>query len=240
MSEIEIVFFDAGETLLRPYPSFPELLTRICAEEGYVISADAAAEAQQRLAPHLVELADETGIDKPSLDPEHSRIFWTHLYRRITGELGIEDERLVETLFSRFSHPSSYRLFDDALPCLTALQKAGFRLGLISNFEGWLQEMLTEMEVGHLFDVSVISGFEGMEKPDRGLYDLALERASVAGDVAVHIGDSPKMDVEPASEVGMTGILLDRYDRYPDAQGPRVSSLSEVPSLLEKLTGPES
>lgn len=236
----EIVFFDAGETLLRPYPSFPQLLTQICGENGYPISAEDAAEVQQRLAPHLVELAEETGIDKPSLDPEHSRIFWTHLYRRITGELGIEDEALVETLFARFSHPSSYRLFDDALPCLTSLQNAGFRLGLISNFEGWLQEMLTEMEVGHLFEVSVISGFEGMEKPDRGLYDLALERAGVDGRDAVHIGDSPKMDVEPAREVGMTGVLLDRYNRYPDAEGPRVSSLSDIPSLLEKLTGPES
>lgn len=240
MTPIDIVFFDAGETLLRPYPSFPELLTQICAEEGYVVSVDAAAEVQQRLAPHLVELAEETGIDKPSLDPEHSRIFWTHLYRRITGELGIEDERLNRTLFERFSHPSSYRLFDDALPCLADLQAAGYRLGLISNFEGWLAEMLTEMEVGHLFDVSVISGSEGMEKPDRALYELALERAGAAGGDAIHIGDSPKMDVEPAEAVGMTGVLLDRYDRYPDAPGPRIASLGEVPSLLEKLTGPES
>lgn len=237
MGPIEVVFFDAGETLLRPYPSFPELLSQICSEHGYEVAPERASEVQQRLAPHLVELADETGIDKPSLDPEHSRIFWTHLYRRITGELGIEDEALVETLFARFSHPSSYKLFDDALPCLTELQRQGHRLGLISNFEGWLQEMLVEFEVGHLFEVSVISGFEGMEKPERGLYDLALERAGVSGANAVHIGDSPKMDIEPAREVGMTPVLLDRYNRYPDAPEPRVSSLEEVPSVLERLTG---
>lgn len=237
MAPIEIVFFDAGETLLRPYPSFPELLSQICGEHGYDVAPERANEVQQRLAPHLVELAEETGIDKPSLDPEHSRIFWTHLYRRITGELGIEDEALVETLFTRFSHPSSYKLFDDALPCLLELQRRGFRLGLISNFEGWLQEMLVEFEVGHLFEVSVISGFEGMEKPDPGLYSLALERAGVSGASTMHIGDSPKMDVEPARAAGMTPVLLDRYNRYPDAPEPRVSSLTEVPSVLERLTG---
>lgn len=238
MSHIEIVFFDAGETLLRPYPSFPELLATICGEHGYDVAPAEAETVQQRLAPHLVELADETGIDKPSLDPQHSRIFWTHLYRRVTRELGIEDEALVEVLFTRFSHPSSYKLFDDALPCLLGLQEAGFRLGLISNFEGWLQEMLVEMEVGHLFEVSVISGFEGMEKPDPGLYALALERAGVEGSSAMHIGDSPKMDVDPARGAGMTAVLLDRYDRYPGAPGPRVSSLAEIPSVLKQLTGP--
>ena len=48
--------------------------------------------------------------------------------------------------------------------------------GLISNFEEWLEEMLVELEVGHLFDVSVISGTEGLEKPDPAIFHLALER----------------------------------------------------------------
>lgn len=238
MPAIEIVFFDAGDTLLRAHPSFPELLASICRENGYDADPSDVAEIQGRLAPHLVELAHETGIDAPSLDPDDSRTYWSHLYRRVTGELGIHDEELVKTLYSRFSHPSAYKLFDDALPCLTELKAAGYRLGLISNFEGWLQEMLVEMEVGHLFEVSVISAFEGVEKPDPALYKIALERAGVEGSVAVHVGDSPVNDVRPAREVGMITVLLDRYDRYPGAPGPRVSSLTEILPVLEQSTGP--
>jgi putative hydrolase of the HAD superfamily len=232
---IEVVFFDAGETLLHPHPSFPELFTKVANDNGYALDVDRVHDVQQRLAPHLVELAEETGIEKPSLDPDDSLVFWSHLYRRLLAELGIEDEELVGEMYSTFSSSASYRLFDDALPALRELEGAGYRLGLISNFEQWLEEMLVELEVGHIFDISVISGIEGVEKPDTEIYRRALERAGVTADRTIHIGDSPKMDVEPAAAVGMKTILLDRYDRYPDADGSRVKSLLEVAELLARL-----
>ena len=232
---IEVVFFDAGETLLHPHPSFPELFAQVANEKGYPMEVERVHEVQQRLAPHLVELAEETGIDKPSLDPDDSLVFWGHLYRRLLAELDIEDEALVGEMYSTFSSSASYRLFDDALPALKELEGAGYRLGLISNFEQWLEEMLVELEVGHIFETSIISGIEGLEKPDPEIYRRALERADVAPEAAVHIGDSPKMDVEPARSVGMRTILLDRYDRYTDAEGPRVGSLMEVGTLLHRL-----
>ena len=232
---IEIVFFDAGETLLHPHPSFPELFARVANESGYPLAVPRVNEVQQQLAPHLVELAHETGIEKPSLDPDDSLVFWSHLYRRLLAELDIEDEALVQRMYDTFSSSASYRLFDDALPALKEIEGAGYRLGLISNFEEWLEEMLVELEVGHVFETSVISGIEGIEKPDPEIYRIAVERVGVAPDLSVHIGDSPKMDVEPAESVGMKTILLDRYNRYPETKGPRVRSLREVPSLLTTL-----
>ena len=100
--------------------------------------------------------------------------------------------------------------------------------------EEWLEEMLVELEVGHLFDVSIISGIEGMEKPDPEIYRVALAKAGVDPGYAVHIGDSPSNDVEPARAVGMETVLLDRYNRYPQ-MSPRVRSLDELPALLKGL-----
>lgn len=230
---VEIVFFDAGETLLRPYPSFPELFARVVGEAGYPVTADEARQVQDRLAPHLVELADETGIQTPSLDPQDSLRFWSHLYRSLLAEFDIEDEDLVGRLYETFSSTSSYKLFDDALPALERLKGEGYRLGLISNFERWLEEMLTEFEIGHHFEVSVISGIEGVEKPDEGIYRAAIEKAGVDPRTAVHVGDSPANDIDPAAAVGLRPVLLDRVDRYPSySAAPRISSLLELPSLL--------
>ena len=232
---VEVVFFDAGETLLHPHPSFPELFARVANENGYPIEVERIHEVQQRLAPHLVELAEETGIEKPSLDPDDSLTFWSHLYRRLLAELGIKDEALVGEMYSTFSSSASYRLFDDALPALRELESAGYRLALISNFEQWLEEMLVELEVGHIFEISVISGIEGIEKPDPEIYRRALEKVGVPAERTVHIGDSPKMDVEPARSVGMHTILLDRYDRYVDADVPRVASLKDLRPVISGL-----
>lgn len=233
---IEMVFFDVGETLLHPHPSFPELFATTAQARGHAVTPERVAEVQGRLAPHLVELASESGVEKPSLSAEGSLKFWKHLYRRLSGELGIDDEDLVQELYDVFSSRASYRLFDDVVPTLDRLTSSGYRLGVVSNFEEWLEKMLVELEVGHLFEVTVISGVAGIEKPDPQIYEIALREADVTPDVALHVGDSPAMDVEPATAVGMRAVLLDRYGRYDGTgQGARIESLQELPELLEKL-----
>ncbi len=232
---IEIVFFDAGETILHPHPSFPELFAEIVQRRGYEVSAQQIADVQERLAPHLVDLAEETGIEHgPSLSPIASRTFWTFLYRRFLAEVEIENDSLADELYAIFSSTSSYRLFDDVLPALAELEASGYRLGLISNFEGWLEKILVELEVGHLFDVSVISGVEGVEKPDPRIYEIAVEKAGILPENALHVGDSPKLDIEPASSLGIKVVLLDRAGRYPDVS-PRITSLEDLPPLLPTL-----
>jgi putative hydrolase of the HAD superfamily len=233
---IDIVFFDAGETILHPHPSFPELFSTVCRDAGTSVSAADVARVQDRIAPHLLELVEEAGIESgPSLSEADAKTFWIYLYKRFLSELGIADESLADKLFERFSSISSYKLFDDVVATLDALRRDGYRLGLISNFERWLEELLVELEVGHLFDVVVISGAAGVEKPDPEIYRIALRKADVAPSAAVHVGDSPRLDAEPAEVVGLFPVLLDRLDRYPDARWPRISSLKELPDVVSNL-----
>jgi putative hydrolase of the HAD superfamily len=233
---IEHVFFDAGETLLRPYPSFGELFSVTARDHGVAIDADEVNEVRRRLAPFLLELAEDSGVDQPSLLPERSYDFWGYVYRRFLAELGFEDETLVRRLFEVFSDSASYKLYDDSLPTLLDLQSRGYRLGLISNFEGWLEKLLIELEVGHLFDTTVISAVEGIEKPDPAIYHLALERSGASPDRSVMVGDSPANDVEPSAQVGMIPVLLDRSGSYATLDGyPKVTSLKELPDVLENL-----
>jgi putative hydrolase of the HAD superfamily len=231
---IEMVFFDVGLTLLHPYPSFAELFAATCRENGVPVTAEEVERVQDRLAPHLMDLATESGVEGWTLSDESSRAFWSYLYRRFLAELG-HDESMAEPLVKVFSNIASYKLFDDVVPTIEQLEAAGYRLGLISNFEGWLEEMLVELEIGHRFDPVVISALEGIEKPDPKIYELALERAGVAPGVTVHVGDTPSADVEPARLVGITPVLLDRHDRYPNADGNRIATLQELPGLLANL-----
>jgi putative hydrolase of the HAD superfamily len=233
---VDIVFLDAGETILYPHPSFSELFARVVTEAGTPLDAADVERVRGRLAPHLVDMVEDSGAEGGiSLSEESSKTFWTFLYRRFLEELGIEDESLQGRLFDVFSSTSTYRLYDDVLPALGALSAAGYRLGLISNFERWLEEMLVELEVGHIFDVAVISGIEGVDKPDASIYRRALDKAGVGADRAVHVGDSPGLDVEPARSVGIATVLLDRLGRYEDHDGLRITSLKELPDVLSKL-----
>lgn len=235
MTRIQIVFFDAGETLIHPHPSFPELFSEVCARHDIAVDPARVGEVQERLAPHLIDLAEDTGVTAPSLDPDDSRTFWTFLYRRFLEELGIHHRGLADELYRTFSDSTSYKVFDDVVPTLDRLQREGYRIGLISNFEGWLQKILVEQELGETFEVSVISGLEGVEKPDPQIYRLAIERAAIDPALAAHVGDSMAMDVRPARQVGMNPVLLDRVGRYGDVDCPSVASLEDLPDLIPKL-----
>ena len=78
----------------------------------------------------------------------------------------------------------------------------------------------------------MISGVEGLEKPDPRIFQLAMERAGVEPGRSVYVGDNPEFDVDPALAVGMFPVLIDRRDRFPDAPGVRIASLEELPDVL--------
>jgi putative hydrolase of the HAD superfamily len=225
------VFFDAGETLVYAHPSFPELLSTVLREKGLDAHPDAIRDALPKVADVFTRATEQRELWSTS--PERSRQFWAGVYRTLFRELGLPfTAEVAERLYSVFTDVSNYRLFPDALPVLRKLREAGLQTGLISNFEEWLERLLEAVEVTAFFDVRVISGIEGIEKPDPQIFRLAMDRLRVPPEVSAYVGDSLTYDVEPAREVGMTGVLLDRRGRYPDFDGLRIESLDELPSLL--------
>jgi putative hydrolase of the HAD superfamily len=103
---------------------------------------------------------------------------------------------------------------------------------VVSNFEEWLEQLLEELDLTRFLDVRVISGVEGLEKPDPRIFELAMERAGVSPATSVYVGDNPEFDVDPAAALGMLPVLIDRRDRFPDAPGVRITSLDQLPAVL--------
>jgi FMN phosphatase YigB (HAD superfamily) len=85
---------------------------------------------------------------------------------------------------------------------------------------------------GSEWDFGVFSGVAGVEKPDRRIYEMALEAAGgVAPEQALHIGDSMSKDYAPARAVGMHALLLDRF-RTDDAERWRRAGVPVLPDLV--------
>jgi len=145
----------------------------------------------------------------------------------------MEIERLTTRLYAVFTDPSNYHLIPDALPVLDKLRDAGAILGLVSNFEAWLERLLEHLDVARYFPVRVISGVVGVEKPDPEIFRIALARAGVEAADSVYVGDNPVFDALPAQEAGMAAIVVDRWNRFPEYEGTRIASLDELPAVLE-------
>lgn len=226
------VLFDVGETLVHPAPSFPALFAEIVRCAGHECDADAVVEASATVLRRFSEASREG--DLWTLTPESSRAFWLGVYERMLESLGLPStDGLRETLFEGFTDLGNYALFDDVHEALDGLADAGVTLGIVSNFEAWLDDLLAALDVRDRFPVRVISGVEGIEKPDPRIYRSALERVgTLAGEVAF-VGDNPEFDIVPPAALGMFPVLIDRRERHPEHDGARVTDLRALVDELE-------
>lgn len=233
--EVRAVFFDAGETLVYPHPSFVELFAEVLREEGHPIDPADVQEVVHASSDAFTKLMLSEEAMNWSTSIVRSRALWDLVYRMFLEAAKLpesEHERLVNALYERFRNLGSYRLHPDAMPALERLQTADLILGLISNFEDWLEQLLEELEVHHFFDVTVISGIEGVEKPDRRIFNVALERAGVDAAHSVYVGDNPIFDAQAAQDAGMIPILIDRRGSHVDTDFTRITSLEDLPAAI--------
>lgn len=232
---IEAAFFDAGETLLSPQPSWSEICVEILRERGHEVTVDAMRGAWVKGGQRFVRAADEGTTF--SLSKGESRKFWIGLYEELLEVVGVKDDQAAELMYRTFSDPKTYGLFPDVVTTLDELSGRGLRLGLISNFESWLRDLLDHLKLTDRFEVIAVSGDLGWEKPDPRIFKWALEEMGVLAERSLYIGDSPHFDPGPAIAVGMHGVLLDRHGRWAEFDGeyPRIATLGELPGLIETL-----
>ena len=225
------VFFDAGETLVHPAPSFPELFARIVTEQGYPREPVAISDGLTMVSDEFRRASREQALWTTT--PERSRRFWLGVYDRFLEVLDLpRKDGLADTLYAAFTDRANYAAFDDVRPSLLRLGEAGLTLGVISNYEAWLEDLLADLDLAALLPIRVVSGIEGVEKPDPAIFRLALERAGLPVEEVVYVGDVPDFDYEPAAALGMCPVLIDRRERHPGFDGVRVTDLRDLIGVL--------
>lgn len=117
------------------------------------------------------------------------------------------------------------RIGDGVDAALSRLSAGGLALAVVSNSEGTVEAMLTEVGLRRHFATVVDSWHVGVSKPDPRIFQIALDRLGVPAHQAIMVGDTPAADVAGARAAGIAAALLDPLDLYPDADVPRFTNL---------------
>jgi putative hydrolase of the HAD superfamily len=95
-----------------------------------------------------------------------------------------------------------------ALELLQDLRNAGLRLGIISNFDLRLHEILKHVGVVDLFEQIVVSSQVGADKPSPRIFEEALRRFAVEPAELLHVGDDERADGDGARALGIQTFIL--------------------------------
>jgi HAD superfamily hydrolase (TIGR01662 family) len=223
MAALRAVLFDVDFTLAKPGPELmPEGYVR-CGERHGLTLVESRYEAARDAA--LVDLKRH-----PELD--HDEDIWVAFTERIVVGMGGADARAHDVaveLTSRWQRHENFELYEDVLPVLDELRRAGIKLGLVSNSARDVREFARH----HALDIDAgISSFHhGKTKPHASIFRAVLDLLDVAPTEAAMVGDTIEADIEGALALGMQAILVDRLDLGQDYE-PRIEDLNALPSVL--------
>jgi HAD superfamily hydrolase (TIGR01662 family) len=223
VAALRAVLFDVDFTLARPGPELgPAGYVR--AGERHGLRLDPARYADAREAA-LVELRRH-----PEL--EHDDAIWFAFSERIVLGMGGTSPAAyicAVEITRAWERHDNFELYDDTIPVLTALRRAGLSIGLVSNSARDVHEFAVHH--GLEIDAGISSFHHGKAKPHASIFRAVLDLLGVEPADAAMVGDQVEDDLEGAQAIGMQAILLDRAGLHPGVE-PRIESLLDLPAAL--------
>jgi putative hydrolase of the HAD superfamily len=230
------ILFDAGFTLIFHDGA---RLAAYAAKGGVTVDAAALEQAERALRAEFRET--EGIVMRTHADGGFS--WHQHLYRRllalagVSGEADALDNAAAVMLREHRASNAWRRIGTGVRDALERLRAANFKLAVVSNSEGTIEQMLTEIDLRDLFDAVVDSAVVGVTKPEPRIFQIALARLGVSPAEALMVGDSPSADIGGAQNAGVRAALIDPYDFYPWCRAPR---FKDVPALTDALLASSS
>jgi REG-2-like HAD superfamily hydrolase len=142
---------------------------------------------------------------------------------------------VVDELMKRFSSKEGYEVFPDVLPCLKGLQSMGIRMGIVSNADSRMRDVLADHQISQFFDPIVLNAEEGYSKLDKRLWQTAILAATEISstDEVLHVGDELNTDYYGAKQAGLHALWLCRTRQGTDRGTPTFTEAPTAPQDIE-------
>ena len=230
LNPIRAVFFDAVGTLLNPSPSAVTVYHRVGRELGSQMEREVIAERFRRAFAWQEELDHRQGLTT-SEQREVQR------WRAIVGEV-LDDvarpEECFQTLYQHFARSESWAVHPDAERVLDCLAESGYRLGICSNFDHRLRDILAGLPSLRRLRYVIVSSEVGWRKPAPGFFARLSAECGLPAEKILIVGDDLENDYWGARRAGMPALLFDPEKEDGNQVEERIDRLAEVSAWLQR------
>lgn len=195
---MKYLLLDVSGTILYKPVLFDKIIT-VLNDFGHVVDK-VKLQYNHKLLSEAIKFPDRT-----------DSVFYYYFNAELLFSLGIVPEKkLLEALFQACSY-LPWEKYEDT----KALNEIEVPIGILSNFNTTLGEKLIHF-FGPIFKDVFVSETIGMAKPSTEFYQYALDKIGIEPNEIVYVGDSFKLDYQPAIELGITTFVIDRDGFYPE------------------------
>jgi putative hydrolase of the HAD superfamily len=217
---IRAVVFDAVGTLIHPDPSAADVYANAGRIFGSNLTATEIA-TRFRTAFRRQEEIDFVAGLRTNEAREFER------WRAIVGEVldDVNDaEACFRHLYDHFAQPTSWRIEAEAVEIVNELAARGYRVGIASNFDHRLREVLPS-ELSKL--PLVISAEVGCRKPARDFFEVVCRSMAMESKDVLYVGDQLENDYAGALAAGLAALAFSP-ERTAPSQVSQIVRLGEL------------
>jgi HAD superfamily hydrolase (TIGR01662 family) len=233
-SPFKVILFDFGSTLIYskdPWPPIYEqadqALVRVLQQAGVPLEIKAFSSEFETFLDSYYADRGTSPIEKTTFSSLHEL-----LQQKGFQDIPASVERAALDAMYSITQQNWY-LETDTISTLKTLQGQGYRLGMISNTsdDKNVQQLLDRWELRQFFDTIITSAHCGIRKPDRRIFQLALDHFGVPVEQVAMVGDSLEADVLGANQMGIYSIWITRRVQLPEEGELTIQPQAAIPSL---------
>lgn len=230
---IQGIFFDAGWTLfynttehwLMPHKSAEYIDPHVFAAIPKDRKDMAFAKAMKYLDDHHLIVTEEEEL-------EQFQVFYSMLSADLP-ELNLTVGMIEDLARAKVYDMENYCFYDDTVSTLKAL-RSRYKLGIISDTWPSIQRILEYGGIYSFFEAKTFSSYLGTFKPDRRMYEHALEQMHLPPGQTIFIDDSVE-NLAGAQECGIQPVLITAKPNPESSDAyPSVKKLSDLLAILPK------
>jgi putative hydrolase of the HAD superfamily len=117
---------------------------------------------------------------------------------------------------------------------LDTLRQYQIPIGIITNGHTTTQNAtINALGIRHYFDVILISEAVGSRKPDRQIFEMALQALESKAEITWFVGDNPTSDIGGARNVGLRTVWVSDGPAWENELPPPEYQIAELIELLD-------